>query len=72
MIKLALRTTCSELSEQYRRDIQDDESTEQAAGEYNYDNQGDDWTGTCATGLRQSPIDLIYEEVSARTVHKIG
>jgi len=26
--------------------------------------QGDDWTGTCQTGEKQSPIDLIFEDVS--------
>lgn len=65
-ILLRSYTNCAELSEEYLKDIEDDESTEQAAGEYNYDHQGDDWVGTCATGLRQSPIDLVYSDVSAR------
>lgn len=29
-----------------------------ATGEYNYKEKGADWTGTCATGKSQSPIDL--------------
>ena len=28
------------------------------AQSYNYNQNGRDWTGACATGLYQSPIDL--------------
>ena len=27
-------------------------------GDWNWDVQGEDWTGICETGLRQSPIDI--------------
>ncbi|KAH8417317.1 hypothetical protein KR222_008754, partial [Zaprionus bogoriensis] len=55
----------------YLKDIEDDERIERAAGEYNYDYQGDDWTGTCATGTRQSPIALIYNEAIVKSIPRI-
>ncbi|KAL7728827.1 hypothetical protein ACLKA6_004178 [Drosophila palustris] len=35
-----------------------DEAVEVAPGEFNYDKQGADWTGTCRNGKQQSPIDF--------------
>lgn len=59
---------CAEIPEAYLTAIRQDRADEQAAGEYNYDEQGDDWTGTCQSGENQSPIDLIFEDVSFRRV----
>ncbi|XP_017122497.1 carbonic anhydrase 2 [Drosophila elegans] len=42
--------------------IKQDRKDDQSAGEYNYDEQGDDWTGTCQTGVNQTPIDLIFDD----------
>ncbi|KMZ07006.1 carbonic anhydrase 2 [Drosophila simulans] len=51
-----------EIPEAYLTAIRQDLADEKAAGEYNYDEQGDDWTGTCQSGENQSPIDLIFED----------
>ncbi|KAM8703951.1 hypothetical protein ACLKA7_008558 [Drosophila subpalustris] len=60
-----------ELSEEYLSAIRADEETEQAAGEYNYDRQGDDWTGLCQDGEAQSPIDLSPQEATVRSIPRI-
>ncbi|KAI8044022.1 carbonic anhydrase 2-like [Drosophila gunungcola] len=46
----------------YLAAIRQDRADDQSAGEYNYDEQGDDWTGTCQTGVNQTPIDLIFDD----------
>ncbi|KAH8383864.1 hypothetical protein KR009_010935 [Drosophila setifemur] len=55
-----------EISSEYLNAIKLDSAEEQAAGSYNYDEQGDDWTGTCQSGSAQSPIDLV--RASAKVV----
>uniref|UniRef100_A0A6P4EFG8 Carbonic anhydrase n=1 Tax=Drosophila rhopaloa TaxID=1041015 RepID=A0A6P4EFG8_DRORH len=51
-----------QIPEEYLAAIRQDRADDQSAGEYNYDKQGDDWTGTCATGSKQSPINLNLDE----------
>lgn len=43
-----------------------DDISRQAAGEFNYDHQGDDWMGTCRDGKHQSPINLTDHEAITR------
>jgi len=40
------------------------EAAVQDSGEFNYDQQGDDWMGTCRDGKNQSPINLTDHDVS--------
>ncbi|XP_062127225.1 carbonic anhydrase 2-like [Drosophila sulfurigaster albostrigata] len=72
---LALSFACVladfELTAEYLSDLKADEALEIAAGEYNYDNQGNDWTGTCASGQKQSPIDLIYDDADVVSIPRI-
>jgi len=56
----------ADLSDEYLSEIRADAEVDRAAGEYNYDQQGADWTGTCRNGQNQSPIDLITAEVSTK------
>jgi len=43
----------AEIPEAYLAAIRQDRADDQSAGEYNYDEQGDDWTGTCQKGLNK-------------------
>ncbi|XP_002019986.2 carbonic anhydrase 14 [Drosophila persimilis] len=67
--------TCSSalihISEEYLTAIRLDQADDQAAGDYNYDQQGDDWEGLCQTGQAQSPIALNVEETEDMYVPRI-
>ncbi|KAH8332345.1 hypothetical protein KR074_001457, partial [Drosophila pseudoananassae] len=60
-----------EISEDYLTSIKQDAAIDQAAGEYNYDEQGDDWQGTCQTGTAQSPIDLIFADAKIVSIPRL-
>ncbi|XP_020817558.1 carbonic anhydrase 7 [Drosophila serrata] len=60
-----------EIPKEYLADIRADQADESAAGEYNYDEQGDDWQGTCATGQKQSPIDLILQDSKVSSISRL-
>ncbi|EDV42042.1 uncharacterized protein Dana_GF17778 [Drosophila ananassae] len=60
-----------EISEEYLTSIKQDAADDQAAGEYNYDEQGDDWQGTCQTGTAQSPIDLIFSDAKIVSIPRL-
>lgn len=61
-----------QFSDEYLNDIRSDAEVELAAGEYNYDNQGTDWTGTCQNGKNQSPIDLISKNAVVQSIKPIS
>ncbi|XP_034489033.1 carbonic anhydrase 2-like [Drosophila innubila] len=71
VISLACSQDDIQLSNEYLKNIRADEAEEQAAGEYNYDQQGADWTGTCRNGQNQSPIDLITDEAIEGSIPRI-
>ncbi|XP_016950874.1 carbonic anhydrase 2 [Drosophila biarmipes] len=60
-----------DIPEAYLAAIRQDRADDQAAGEYNYDEQGDDWTGTCQTGEKQSPIDLIFQDSKITSIPRL-
>lgn len=71
----ALGFVCSqaqlEFAKEYLLEIKADAAIELAAGEYDYDNQGSDWEGTCQNGTNQSPIDLIFSEAEVKPIEAI-
>lgn len=61
------------LSEEYLKDIKADQVAEQASGSYNYDQQGNDWEGTCQDGQQQSPVSLTSSGVGTQqTLEQVG
>ncbi|XP_043071704.1 carbonic anhydrase 13 isoform X1 [Drosophila grimshawi] len=46
-------------------------AAKQASGQFNYDQQGRDWAGTCATGRSQSPIRLADNTAIRRPIPRI-
>ncbi|XP_030375943.1 carbonic anhydrase 2-like [Scaptodrosophila lebanonensis] len=61
-----------QISQEYLNDILIDRAQDRAAGEYNYDYNGDDWTGLCQIGQSQSPIDLLYDDaIKNNTIPRI-
>ncbi len=39
-----------------------------SSGNYNYLQSGADWSGTCATGSEQSPVNIVVNDVSKTTI----
>ncbi|XP_034489032.1 carbonic anhydrase 2-like [Drosophila innubila] len=60
-----------QLSDEYLSEIRADVAVDKAAGEYNYDQQGADWPGTCNEGKKQSPIDLIKRDAIVKSIPEI-
>ncbi|XP_030559701.1 putative carbonic anhydrase 3 [Drosophila novamexicana] len=75
LLLAVLNFTCCpayiQLSNEYINDLRADEAAEQASGEYNYDQQGNDWKGTCQDGLQQSPIELVYSKANVTSIPRI-
>ncbi|XP_023169629.2 carbonic anhydrase 2-like [Drosophila hydei] len=68
----ALGITSSQgLSEEYLKDIKADQVAEQASGSYNYDQQGNDWEGTCQDGQQQSPVSLTSSAAIVTAIPRI-
>ncbi|XP_068152905.1 putative carbonic anhydrase 3 [Drosophila tropicalis] len=71
MVILSCSTALIEIPDDYLNAIRQDRAEDDAAGDYNYDHQGADWTGICDSGQRQSPIDLIFSDSTLSSIPRI-
>lgn len=71
LILVACGSSLTRIPDDYLALLRLDQMNDEAAGDYNYDQQGTDWNGTCRTGQKQTPIDLVYDEAIATSIPRL-